>query len=77
MMYKSSDGIRRNASHLAVFLINKDFFNGHLKIPGNLKGQQNRRIIAPILQGSDGLPGDLQGGGQFLLGNAAVLSYFF
>ena len=61
----------------AFLLINKYIFNCHLKVPGDLKGQKNRRIIPSVFQGADGLPGYLQGGCQLLLGNAPVLSYFF
>jgi len=41
------------ALEVSRLLVNKNFFNAHVKISGNFERQLNRRIITPILQRTD------------------------
>lgn len=62
-----------------LFIKNKQFFNTYAKILCQFVGEYKGRLITPVLQGDNGLPGHIYSQGQFALGNFiffTVLLYF-
>ena len=54
-------------SWFSLLFVDKNILDAQAEMPGDLKRQQNRRIIAAIFQGSNGLSGNLQISGQIFL----------
>ena len=72
----SAGGIELYWNHKYVGSKNENFFYGHCKILCNLVCQQNRRIIPPVLQRTDGLPGYAHFFCKFFLPDVSCLPDF-
>ena len=58
-------------------LVDKNILNGGVKIACEFESQDNGRVVSPVFQRPDGLPGNLQGSGQLFLADAMAFSQCF